>query len=260
MFDAKLSPEVSGLLLEVENLFGKQRISERVNREWGEDRLGYSNIDDYGAPYIEINDALGRTKDNIAHELLHLRLMALGFGKVSIKTWDRELDQFFKSSKADGLSVVVETVGHSIFFPTMLKWGLAPGGHYDSPVFRRDLSEIDKNHSAFDQRPTTLTSIYFTALMETRDRAFVRRTAESWVRYGWKDALDRGQEMADIVESAALSDPPRSDPKEMDAMLAKLLNVLYRGKMTFEAAGIEQRKYSTYTLPVLVVWASRTTG
>lgn len=214
MFERELSPEVAALAQEVEKLYGRGIHSE-FKYDWEEGRWAYSDVDEKGVPEVFLNNKLGFDEEWIAHELLHLRLNARGYGSIyfvsndpsiNVPRWEELFGGTVRNQINDGIH-------HYIFRPDMERMGFGRSKRYSSSLIT-DIESGSMDH----YEKIYLALSYYRAVLEVGDQGQMDRITGLYMTKGWDNALRDGMRLVELVRGAHLETPEG----EMSAFLSVL--------------------------------------
>jgi hypothetical protein len=224
-FGVSLPPKVLALWDEVSAGYGKtireETMDFSVSRSYG-----FSDVDENGTPFIRLSEP-GRSKENIAHELMHLKLRLEGYPfaigwtggctrHVMIRDWLR--------------ANLKDPIEHWIFYPRIRALGITP-----DPELKRDIAQaIQRGSFAWGNNLTTweLATFYFRALTLPKNGRLRRKMLAWYRRKGWTQAMQLGDQMFGI-----LTDVRPSTPDEEMTVFLRCANTLFKDEISFRGNG-----------------------
>ena len=208
------------LMLEVERGFGHV-IIERV-WEPGGPSFGSYEIDANGIPTITLaKDDL--TEANLAHELMHLKLILQGYPRIEWRVSDsRFTTQEIANELHELLATIRDPIEHFIFHATIAAMGIMPDPE-DVGVLTRYV--YDKSRPKEGSGGSI--SMFFSLTLSVQDSALRRQLLASYERKGLRAEALAGKAMALQVRRMH----PKTPKDEVDCFIA-CLNIYWAGKRT----------------------------
>ncbi len=222
-FGVQLNPGTLLLWQTIEEGYGKPIRQETMPFTTS---YGFSDIAEDGTPFLRLAKE-GMYEENIAHELLHLKLRLEGF-PVGIR-WNYHCKSELPVT-AWVASNLRDPVEHWLFYPQVISLGLTPDPELSQALQRaikQDGFVAGSNLSTED-----LADFYFRALTIPAHEELKSQLKRWYERKGWNQAIALGTQMY----STLLLARPRTPDQEMAAFIA-LANILYRGTYTFRLTG-----------------------
>jgi hypothetical protein len=187
------------------------------------------------------------TEARIAHELLHLQMASEGFAvsiepRFSIGSVSLENVALFNRTA----EVVHNGVLHWMLYPKLRSMDMDP-----TEDFRGQLTETFFRRSAVADAMTKqdLALNFFKASVEIGDPEFTEQLAAHYLARGWRESIDTGRAMAELVTGGR----PDSPQRELDVFLA-CMDRLFDGTAAFSILG--QTTQLRGTIPVSLVTVS----
>jgi hypothetical protein len=169
LFGITLSSSATKLLNQVENLY-KNPVYEKLGKDLSTDTSGFADTDKDGTPIITINPQIGRTEENIVHELFHLKMQAQGYPLFDFDAPPQVMQKnraYFDEMRQK----IYDPLTHRIFFPEMRRMGLDPDAHIRAQ-YRENRKSSEKPSEDF------LALYYFRLALELDDQSLLSEIAQ----------------------------------------------------------------------------------
>ncbi|MDA2933598.1 hypothetical protein MYX82_04575 [Acidobacteria bacterium AH-259-D05] len=227
MHGINLSEPTEDLWEEVENLYGMS--IDLVVDELPAGFLGQAEVLSDGQPRIMIDNERGRSEQNVAHELSHLKLRKEGYGQYgyqfpSIVQGGDELRDWVEFNN----STLREPLLHRLFYPKMIEIGLEP-----DEGMKEGLSDLIKKGDYLGVTTENAFKVhtvnFFKSLIESNDDGYLSELESWFIDQGWSKSIERAKAFRDLVEI----ENPRTPRDEMEIFI-ELLDRMYGPAFSFE--------------------------
>jgi hypothetical protein len=187
--------------------------------ESSEDAYGSFTIDANGIPTITLaKDDL--TEANLAHELMHLKLVLQGYPRIDWWTRDNRFRTMEMANElANLLATIRDSIEHFIFRPAITSLGIVADPEDVEALARY----VRKRHLKEDRQFSILR--FFGLTLSVRDSALRRQFLASYNRDGLKAEALTGSKMLLEVETAN----PKTPKQATDCLIA-CLNIYWARK------------------------------
>jgi hypothetical protein len=157
-----------------------------------------------GAPVIRVDANAPRPEAEIAHELLHLQLLArFGFRRVVLQTEGTPLPGTSEQEYAIVEFILSDALDHIVMFPKLREMDFHP-----EKENRDSLGKALALHGRpnWDNKSTVTRAVMYAGLTtEIQDRVVLKQLEDSMEKAGWNDALRLGRELRVSMERADLT-------------------------------------------------------
>jgi hypothetical protein len=222
----KIRPQVQGLLASVEKGYGKPVSFSKADT--GQDSAGDSSVGQDGTPTVRVNPAHGGlTEENVAHELIHLRLKLEGFPLVRTLGYPEgyvgaRMDPRKEAYWRKIFRLVRDSIEHWSFYPELRRMGIEPGIVLRDGFDAEIASGVDPYIRYTAQGAVIGRRVeYMRACLEL-GAGERRRVAEWYGKENWSGDRLKGDELAAVVTG---SRRPLTPEAEISLAL-RILNTL----------------------------------